>query len=228
MLKKIFIFLCLNLCIINTYAKSISPYEYLNKEKVAFANSFSNEHQIEVLIFVSFLCPYCYKFNQLLQTHTFNKNINIVKVPVSYNNPDYEYFAKLYYTLEELELLENLENKVYAAIHEEQIDLHKKHILNKFLKSNNIDIHKFYKVFNSFGINIRVKIADNLGKKYDIDGTPFVSIAGLYKLNGTYSQQIKSIKIISQKILKEKEKNFLESALKKYFDINLKNKNLIK
>ncbi len=136
---------------------------------------------VEVLEFFNYACPHCYEFEPHLKIWLKNKpkKVEFRYVPAVFNERMIP-LAKIYYTLEEMALLEKLHDKVYFAIHQQQLNLTDRAILLKWLGEQAVDTKKFEAVFDSFGVNNKVQRAALMTRNYHIPGTPYVIIGGRY------------------------------------------------
>ncbi len=136
---------------------------------------------VEVLEFFNYACSHCYEFEPHLKIWLKNKpkNVEFHYVPAVFNERMIP-LAKIYYTLEEMALLEKLHDKVYFAIHQQQLNLTDRAILLKWLGEQAVDTKKFEAAFDSFSVNNKVQRASLMTRNYHIPGTPYVIIGGRY------------------------------------------------
>src|SRR5260221_5240283 len=118
---------------------------------------------VEVLEFFNYACPHCYQFEPNLKTWLKNKpkNAEFRYVPADVNERMIP-LAKIYYTLEEMALLEKLHDKVYYAIHQQQLNLTEQAVLLKWIGEQGVDTKKFEAVFDSFSVNKKVQRATQM------------------------------------------------------------------
>jgi thiol:disulfide interchange protein DsbA len=136
---------------------------------------------VEVLEFFNYACPHCYEFEPNLKTWLKNKpkNAEFRYVPAVFNERMIP-LAKIYYALEEMGLLEKLHDKVYYAIHQQQLNLIERAILLKWMGEQAVDTKKFEATFDSFSVNNKVQRAAQMTRNYHIPGTPYLIIGGRY------------------------------------------------
>jgi thiol:disulfide interchange protein DsbA len=136
---------------------------------------------VEVLEFFNYACPHCYEFEPHLKTWLKNKpkSVEFRYVPAVFNERMIP-LAKIYYTLEEMALLEKLHDKVYFAIHQQQLNLTDRAVLLKWMGEQGVDLKKFEAVFDSFSVNNKVQRATLMTRSYHIPGTPYLIIGGRY------------------------------------------------
>ena len=136
---------------------------------------------VEVLEFFNYACPHCYDFEPHLKTWLKNrpKNVEFRYVPAVFNERMIP-LAKIYYTLEEMALLDSLHEKVYGAIHQKQLNLTDREVMLKWMGEQGVDAKKFEAVFDSFSVNNKVQRATLMTRNYHIPGTPYLIIGGRY------------------------------------------------
>ena len=136
---------------------------------------------VEVLEFFNYACPHCYEFEPNLKTWLKSKPKNVVfrYVPAVFNERMIP-LAKIYYVLEEMALLDKLHEKVYYAIHQQQLNLIDRSILLKWVGEQGVDAKKFEATFDSFSVNNKVQRASQMTRSYHIPGTPYLVIGGRY------------------------------------------------
>jgi thiol:disulfide interchange protein DsbA len=136
---------------------------------------------VEVLEFFNYACSHCYEFEPNLKAWLKNKpkNADFRYVPAVFNERMMP-LAKIYYTLEEMGLLEKLHDKVYYAIHQQQFNLAELAVLLKWVGEQGVDTKKFEAVFDSFSVNNKVQRATQMTRNYRIPGTPYVIVGGRY------------------------------------------------
>jgi len=136
---------------------------------------------VEVLEFFNYACPHCFEFEPFLRTwlKTKPKNAEFHYVPAVFNERMIP-LAKMYYALEEMSLLEKLHEKVYYAIHQQQLNLIDRAVLLKWVSEQGVDNKKFESVFDSFSVNNKVQRAAQMTRNYHIPGTPYLIVGGRY------------------------------------------------
>ena len=136
---------------------------------------------VEVLEFFNYACPHCYEFEPNLKSwlKTKPKKAEFRYVPAVFNERMIP-LAKIYYALEELGLLEKLHDKVYYAIHQQQLNLIERAILLKWMGEQGVDSKKFEATYDSFSVNNKVQRAAQMTRNYHVPGTPYLIIGGRY------------------------------------------------
>lgn len=146
-----------------------------NPQPVATGN------RVEVLEFFWYRCPHCYQLEPGLDkwVKTLPKDVQIRRVPAVFRD-DWMPAAKLYYTLEQMGLLGRLHSKVFAAYHEQNINLNDPALLGNWIAQQGVDRKKFEAIYNSFSVQAKVMQGAKLATTYAITGVPAFIVDGRY------------------------------------------------
>lgn len=136
--------------------------------------------KVEVLEFFWYNCPHCFAFDPKLSEWVKKEGnaIEFRRVPVMFR-PNFVPQQKLYYALEAMNRLD-LHEKVFHAIHAERKPLNTEKEIIDFIAAQGVDRNKFTEVYNSFGVQTKVRRAAQLQEQYKIDGVPTLAIGGKY------------------------------------------------
>ena len=136
--------------------------------------------KVEVLEFYAYSCPHCFAVEPLVMQwlKTEPKDMVFKYVPVAFNASMQDQ-QKLYYTLEAMDRLD-LHMAVFNAIHKEHKEIFTAAQITDWAVAQGLDRKAFTDAFNSFGVQTKVKRADELSKAYNIQGTPTFAIGGKY------------------------------------------------
>ena len=144
---------------------------------------------VQVLEVFWYGCPHCYALDPYLQSWLKTKPpyVDFVRVPVMWGEP-HQAHARLFYTLQALGKLDELHSKVFDEIHARNDPLYvqgdPKATLDeqlKFAEANGISQSAFMDAYNSFGVQTNLQKADELDRRYRIDGVPTIVIDGKYE-----------------------------------------------
>lgn len=133
--------------------------------------------------FFSYGCPWCYRlessFNQW--TLTLNKTTTVYRVPVVFK-PDWELYAKAYYTAKTLALSDKLTPLLFKTIQDDKKPLNSKQAMINFFTAHGVDREIAKSAFeNSPTIDMRVKQGLELMARYQINAVPAFVINNKYK-----------------------------------------------
>ncbi len=137
--------------------------------------------KVEVVEFFNYACSHCYDFEPLLKSWLSKKpaDVEFRYVPAVFNERMVP-LAKLYYTLEEMQLRARLHEKVYEAIHDKGLALNEPQVLMKWVEGHGVDVKKFQSVYESFSVGSQVQRAAQMTRNYKVQGTPYVAVNGKY------------------------------------------------
>jgi thiol:disulfide interchange protein DsbA len=137
--------------------------------------------KIEVIEFFWYGCPHCYRLEPSLNAWLKNKPADIVFKRVhAVPSPSWIPHAKIYYTLETMQLVDQLHSKVFEAIHKDNKNLADVKVLDQWLAQNGVDPAKYHEVEKSFTVDSKLKRANQLTAAYKVDGVPRVFVDGKY------------------------------------------------
>lgn len=137
--------------------------------------------KIEVIEFFWYSCPHCHAFEPTLEAWVKKLPSDVVfrRAHVGFR-PSFEPQQRLYVTLETLGLVDQMQRKIFYAIHQQGIKLDKPEQIFDFVASNGVDRARFIDAYNSFGVQAKVRNGKQLAESYKIDGVPALGIHGRY------------------------------------------------
>jgi protein dithiol oxidoreductase (disulfide-forming) len=144
--------------------------------------------KVEVVEFFWYGCPHCFVLDPYIETWRKNKApyIDFKRVPIMWGEV-HRAHARLFYTLQALGKLDELNTKVFEQIHQQRDPLYvpddDKGTLQeqlRFAKANGISETDFLNAYNSFGVQANLQKADDLMRRDHIEGVPTMVIAGKY------------------------------------------------
>ncbi len=158
--------------------------DYLTLDKAASTEAAAGK--IEVVEFFWYSCSHCNAFEPQLESWIKKqpKDVAIRRVPVSFR-PDFEPQQRLYYVLESMGKVDDLQMKVFNAIHRERQALTNADQITAWAEKQGINKAKFVEAYNSFPIVTKVRKATQLQDQYKVQGVPALGIAGRFYTDGT-------------------------------------------
>jgi thiol:disulfide interchange protein DsbA len=151
-------------------------------------------NRIEVTEFFWYGCPHCFDFEQVLVPWAGKLPADVVfrRVPAVFPNNKWTPGARLYYTLEAMNLLDRLHGEVFNAIHLERKRLDNEKALFEWVATKGVDTGKFSEAWSSFGVESRVRHARELTMAAGLGGVPAMVVHGRYQAitPGTYGELI--------------------------------------
>ena len=156
--------------------------------------------KVEVVEFFGYWCPHCNAFEPELETwlKRLPSNVSFKRVPVAFNQV-HEPLQKLYFALESLGRVGDMQRKVFTAIHADKINLNSQDAIVAWAVKQGIDQKKFVDAYTSFSVNTKVAKAKQLVNAYKIDGVPSMGVAGKYYVDGTLAKGMtRALQIVEQ------------------------------
>jgi protein dithiol oxidoreductase (disulfide-forming) len=160
--------------------------------------------KVEVVEVFWYACPHCYALDPYLESWKKNKPayVEFKRVPVMWS-AIHRSHAKLFYTLQALGKEELLHTKVMDTIAQRtnmlgsNDDAEGLKLQVAFAKANGISEADYMKAYNSFSVQANLQKAEELGRRYQVEGVPLVIVNGKYTTDvGMAGDQGKLIKII--------------------------------
>ncbi|MDP3842299.1 MAG: thiol:disulfide interchange protein DsbA/DsbL [Oxalobacteraceae bacterium] len=181
LLPKLFVTLGLSLLALSVSAAPDNPKNGVDFRTLDKVQQTDSGEKVEVTEFFWYSCPHCHAFEPALESWIKKQGDNIVfkRVPIAFNE-SFVPQQRLYYALEALGLTAQLNPKVFNAIHVERQPLDKDASIADFIAKQGVDKQKFVAMYNSFGVQSKVRIASQLQAAYKIDGVPTIAIGGRY------------------------------------------------
>jgi protein dithiol oxidoreductase (disulfide-forming) len=137
--------------------------------------------KVEVIEFFSYACPHCSSLQGPLHAWLKRKpaDVEFRRIPAIFQE-SWLPFARIYYTLEAMALVDKLHLPVFAAVHEQKIRLQDTKTLFDWVATKGVDKQKFADTYNSFAVQSRTQRAVDLTRRYGVEFTPAVVVNGRY------------------------------------------------
>lgn len=159
--------------------------------------------KIEVLEFFSYGCIHCYKLHPFAKQWAAKAPADVVfkRIPVTFKRPQLRPLAKMFYALESTGDLARLDDAIFAAYHDQKVQLATDEQVSKWVASQGVDAKRFSDAFNSFGVQNKVARAEQLTDVYRVAGTPQVYVDGRYMVINEGRQSYGEIFQIADKLI---------------------------
>jgi thiol:disulfide interchange protein DsbA len=138
--------------------------------------------KVEVLEFFWYGCPHCFHLEPYLEKWLKDKPANAAfrRMPAVLG-PNWEPGARAYFAAQELGVLDKLHEPLFRAIHIDRRPLFDEDQLVAFAAEQGINADQFRKAYDSFYVNMKVRRAAELERRYGIEGVPTVIVNGKYR-----------------------------------------------
>jgi thiol:disulfide interchange protein DsbA len=134
--------------------------------------------QVQVLEFFSYGCYWCKKLEGSLSNWLAEKpdEVAFQRVPVVFQ-PAWAYLARAYYTAQQLEVLNEIHPKLFAAVQEQHLTPINEETLQAFFEAEQgISAQAFHKAFHAFAMERQLKWANDIAQAYKISAIPVVIV----------------------------------------------------
>lgn len=135
--------------------------------------------KIEVIEFFWYGCPHCYNLEPEVAEWVKKAPPDVVfkRVPAIPNDA-WAQTARVYYTLEAMNLLGSHHMKVFDAIHRDRVNLNNPKVREEWLGKNGVDVAKYKEMEKSFSVETKLQRAKQLTAAYRVDGVPRIAVDG--------------------------------------------------
>ncbi len=137
--------------------------------------------QVEVLEVFWYGCPHCWHLEPVLNDWLATKPAGVQFRRMPATGGRWEPHARAYYAAESLGKLDVFHEALFKAMQVQKRSIMSEDDLVKFAKEVGIDPGEFRAAYDSFYVETRVRKAQEMGKRYGIDGVPALIINGKYR-----------------------------------------------
>lgn len=162
-------------------ALAADPVEGRNFHRLHMPQPTEAEGKVEVIEFFWYGCPHCAKLEPLLENWVkqLPADVSFKKVPAILSEK-WAPGARLYYTLEAMNLLDKLNDTVFDAMINQRINLNDESILLDWVAKKGVDRKAFADTYKSFSVEAKVRKAAEMTQEYGFSGVPALVIGGKY------------------------------------------------
>ena len=141
---------------------------------------------IEVVEFFWYNCRFCNAFEPMLEAWSARlpKDVVLRRVPAGFRD-EFVPQQRLYYALQAMGELERLHAKVFAAIHDDRVDLSRGANIVQWVGRQGVDQARFAAHYGSPEVQQAVSAATRLQDAYGVEGVPAMGVAGRFYTDGT-------------------------------------------
>lgn len=138
--------------------------------------------KVEVIEFFYYGCPHCARLEPELKAWAKRLPPYVVlkRQPVAFND-NWLPLTRAYYALEALGQVERLHEAVFAAIHDQGINLADANTFFDWAAKKGVDRAQLAAAYNSFSVSAKALRAKEIAGRYKIDGVPAFVVNGRYQ-----------------------------------------------
>lgn len=160
--------------------------------------------KIEVSEFFWYGCPHCYDLEPTINRWEANRpaNVRFVRIPAMWNDV-LVLHARLFYTEEVLVRNGNIEdgpgfrNAVFEEYHRRGNRLLSEESIARLFERYGVSQNDFAKTWNSFEVSQKLRVANDLARRYSIASVPAIVVNGKYRTGaaeaGSYPKMLEVI-----------------------------------
>jgi thiol:disulfide interchange protein DsbA len=170
--------------------------DYLQLDKPASLEAPAGK--IEVVEFFWYSCPHCNRFEPQLEAwlKKLPKDVFFRRAPVSFR-PDFEPQQRLYYTLEAMGKVDEMQKKVFDAIHVQAQKLTTADEITAWAGAQGLNKAKFVETYNSFPVATKARKATQLQDQYKVQGVPALGVNGKFYTDGTQAGSMERALVVT-------------------------------
>lgn len=167
--------------------------------------------KIEVAEFFMYSCPHCYDMEPYINSWAENKDpgVRFVRVPAVWNNL-VRLHAQLYYTEEALvrngviKEPDVFRETVFEEYHKRGNRMTTVDSIFKIFARFGVSRDEFDRTWNSFEVNQKLRVADDLARRYSISAVPAIVVNGKYRTSaGEAGSYPKLMELIDELTVRE-------------------------
>ena len=173
--------------------------------------TFGGADKIEVAEFFWYGCPHCYDLEPAINRWAENKpaNVRFVRVPAMWNDV-LKIHAQLYYT-EEVLVRNGLitdpagfHNAVFEEYHRRGNQLLSEQAITRMFERYGVSTDDFLKTWGSFEVAQKLRVANDLARRYQIASVPAIVVNGKYRTGAAEAGGYpKMLEVIDELVVRE-------------------------
>jgi thiol:disulfide interchange protein DsbA len=167
----------------------------------------ANVEKIEVNEVFHYACIFCYNFETVISPwiDALPEDVDFQRTPAIWQTA-LEPYARAYYTAKVLKVLDKTHVALFEAIHVERQQIRSQQDLADFFADHGVDVDRFNKVYNSFGVTSQINQAKARAVGYRTQGTPEMVVNGKYRITTRQAKGLEGmLKVASFLIDKERQ-----------------------
>jgi thiol:disulfide interchange protein DsbA len=162
-------------------AVAADPVEGRNFTRLQMPQPTEADGKVEVIEFFWYGCSHCGKLEPQLKSWAkqLPGDVTFKKVPAILGDT-WAPGARLYYTLEAMNLLDRLGDATFDAMLNQRINLGNENILLDWVAKKGVDRKAFADTYKSFAVEAKVRKAAEMTQEYGFSGVPALVVGGKY------------------------------------------------
>jgi thiol:disulfide interchange protein DsbA len=171
----------MTVCVLTAPVFAADPVEGKQFTRLQMPQPTEPNGKVEVIEFFWYGCSHCGKLEPLLKpwVKQLPADVTFRKVPAILGDT-WAPGARLYYTLEAMNLLDKLNDAAFDAMLNQRINLGNERILLDWVASKGVDRQAFSDTYKSFSVETKVRKAIEMTQEYGFSGVPAIVVGGKY------------------------------------------------
>lgn len=143
----------------------------------------SSPDKVEVAEIFWYGCPHCYEADPLVKNWVSKlpSDVSFVRIPVMWN-PTTQIHARLFYTANSLNKLDEMHDTIFREFHTNQNPLDQEADIQKLFERFGVSAADFQKTFRSFAVEGQLRRAKDLTLRYGVQGVPMMVVNGKFAI----------------------------------------------
>ncbi len=139
-------------------------------------------HKKKVVEIFGYTCPHCYHLEPSLHKwlETKPEDVHFERMPVVFNHPNWIFMARVFYTAQELGVLEKSHTPFFDALHRDKKELFTPEAIGEFFTRFGVSKEDFVNTFKGFKVDQHVRKAAKITQEYGVEGVPSIVVNGKY------------------------------------------------
>ena len=162
--------------------------------------------KLEVAEFFWFGCPHCNAFEPVLDEwrKRLPPDVSFRKVHPGLA-PHWAVRQQLFYTLEAMGKAEELNSRIFRAIHDDKIALDSQDRMAAFLEPLGVDRQRFVATFESADVRDRMAQADRMAEAFGLQGVPGLAVNGRWFTSPTLAgSRVEALRVVDYLLARER------------------------
>lgn len=155
--------------------QNVEPEEGFEYRTVEPPQRTATPGKLEVIEFFWYACPFCNAMEPMLKEWLGKQPADVAFRRIHVARPPHQ---QLHYTLEVLGKADELSDRLYQAIHVQQIDLDRRDRMADFVARNGVDRQRFVDAFDSAAVRAKMQEATAAVNAYKVDSVPTFAVNG--------------------------------------------------
>jgi thiol:disulfide interchange protein DsbA len=133
------------------------------------------------------------------------KDIFFKRVPVAFDD-SFVPQQRLFYVLEAMNKVDEMQAKVFKAIHTDKQDLKTLEKISAWVEKQGINKAQFLDLYNSFSVSTKARKAAQMQEAYKVSGVPALGIAGRFYTDGGLAGSMEKALFVTEYLTAEVRK----------------------